>query len=125
MKTIAKKRYNALISQDFMSLEEGYYSVEVKRIRSLEQHRKFFALVKVYMEASGRFKTVEECLQVLKICLGYSHTVEYKGQKYIVPDSISFESMDQDKFNVFFDRAVELFAADLGVSKETFLNELE
>lgn len=33
--------------------------------------------------------------------------------------------MGQDEFNIFFDRVVELYAADLRVSKETFLNELE
>lgn len=123
MKLICEKKNNKLISTELYSLKDGYYTVEIRKIRSIQNHRLLFVTIAKYMEASGRFKSEEECLTVLKLALGYTEEVEYHNKKYIVPKSISFSEMGQDEFYIFFRRAVELMAADLGVTEEELLEE--
>lgn len=101
--------------------QEMVQAVKGKRVmvsahapRNLQHHRLLFALLRRICEAGAWDGTEETLLEWLKIGTSLVRTVVGPdGKVYYVPDSISFESMSQDKFRRFFDRAVYLICSRL------------
>jgi hypothetical protein len=80
-------------------------SCEVRRPRNLAMHRKFFALVRVVVDATGLWPNEECCLRDLKERVGL-YSVELSpvsGEERLVYGSISFAQMDQDAFAKFYE----------------------
>jgi hypothetical protein len=80
-------------------------SCEVRRPRNLAMHRKFFAMVRVVVDATGLWPNEECCLRDLKERVGL-YSVELSpvsGEDRIVHGSISFAQMDQDAFTKFYE----------------------
>lgn len=78
---------------------------EVRRPRNLAMHRKFFALVRVVVDATGLWPNEDCCLRDLKERVGL-YSVEWSpatGEDRIVHGSISFAQMDQDAFLKFYE----------------------
>lgn len=82
--------------------------------RNLQHHRLLFALLRRICESGAWEGDEETLLEWLKIGTHHVRTVVGpNGKPYYVPESISFESMPQDKFRRFFDRAVYLICSRL------------
>lgn len=92
--------------------------VQPKSPRNAAQHRLFFALLNKVIEGGGWEGTLDGLLTTVKIRLGHIDRVDcgaYGTQ--IIPKSISFAQMPQNKFREFFDRAAHLLLTqDMGLS---------
>lgn len=101
-------------AEEFMKLENGIYTVTLKKSRNLQHHRKFFAILKGWAEWRGY--DLLQALLVLKILLGEVQQVEYMGKQITIPKSISFESMNEVEFNEFYQKAILFLASDMGMT---------
>lgn len=103
------RRGNTLIPADFAADElvskipEGKeIMVTIRKPRSPQHHRWFFALLRIVVENTDIWKNEEELLEALKIDVGHTkQIVTLDGEVVFQPDSINFASMDEVKFNEF------------------------
>jgi Protein of unknown function (DUF1367) len=80
--------------------------VHVHQARYPEHHRKFFALLRKLEKHTGF--TVNEWLVFLKKRRGYVDVLSMPDGSFMEePRSISFESMGQKEFQVFYDNVIE------------------
>lgn len=86
--------------------------VSVDKPRNPRQHNLYWALVKVLMENCDEFKgwSRDAVSKQLKIDCGAVDWMVHKrtGMQFGSPQSIRWESMPQDKFKRFFDRAIHV-----------------
>lgn len=111
-----KRVGNVLVPVDFAaeelvaSLPEGKeFLVSVRRARSPQHHRWFFALLRlVIRNTDDRWHDEEQLLTDLKLSVGH-HTTSINlltGEEHIVPRSINFASMEQGAFWRFTKRCL-------------------
>lgn len=83
--------------------------VQVKRPRNIQHHRKFFALLKIVIDAGGFNGSEKSLLHLLKLeCDEFDLLyLPYKGEYLKIPNSISFASMGQERFEKFYDKALD------------------
>jgi hypothetical protein len=88
-------------------------TVEVKRPRNLQHHRKFWALMQLLYENQEHYQSADEICTVFKFRIG--HTKKIKTRDGIVeePLSIAFAAMDQDAFDGFYDRALDFAVKEI------------
>lgn len=81
--------------------------VKVHAPRNVRHHRMLFALIREVIDG-GAWEGSEDTLRdALKIACGCVDTIiGLDGRAYYKPRSMAFESMSQDEFTRFFDRAV-------------------
>ena len=73
-----------------------------------------FALINFVLDATDQFPTAARMLTWLKIRIGhYEEHLEADGRLVYVPRSISFASMPQDAFEVFYRDALEAIRREL------------
>lgn len=88
-------------------------AVQVKRGRSLPQHRLLWSVLQHVAEAT-EWETAERLLVAIKIRLGRYDLMKLPSGKCVpVPDSISFSAMGQDAFQRFFDEALRLICSEV------------
>lgn len=85
------------------------YSVDVKVIRNLDFHRKYFALISYAWEflnerETATFKTKENFRKYLEISAGHCDVIFHpRLQEFVeIPKSISFSSMDNASFSELY-----------------------
>jgi hypothetical protein len=93
----------------------AFVRVEIKRVRSVQHMRLFFAIMNLVHENlperyANVYPKMENMLDAVKIALGHFEPIislqgEVVGQK---PSSISFERLGQDEWNDFFNRSMDL-----------------
>lgn len=81
--------------------------VALRPPRNIKHHRLLFAMLNFVIEHSDTFENKDLALIGLKIACGLvdPYIDPGTGKTFFVPRSIAFESMSQDEFNGFFDRA--------------------
>lgn len=113
-------------------------TVEFKRARNIDHHRKYWALVSIIWdnqphirdEAGNdtlRYPTTEDLHAAIKIAAGYRTRVELPdGTLGFIPGSIAFHKMDQTEFDEFYDRVCDLVAKYFlpGVEKDALKAEV-
>lgn len=101
--------------------------VTIRRPRSPQHHRWFFAALKLVCENSDRWPDVEILLEDLKFATGhYSKRISMlTGEEFIVVRSISFAAMPQDQFQRFVNRCFDYLAPAIGVSVEELMEQTE
>lgn len=101
--------------------------VTVHKARNPDHHRKFWALATRVAENDPAFEDAEDAAEWVKMQIPgmRKEYVLRDGRLAIRTKSISFQSMDQLKFNRFYDRALYLWSERLGIDAETLLNEAE
>lgn len=103
------------------------YMAEIKQPRNPDHHRKIFALSKCVIsnlpESSvWQGKEPYALIKAIELQTGYVETmVKLSGEVLLIPESISFESWDQEKFAEFYKKAVPILAGMIGVT----IDELE
>lgn len=72
-------------------------------------HRKLFALLALVADNSETYDTTEKALVAVKLVTGYAEPAidPRTGELVQVPQSISYDSMDQDKFDLFYEAAID------------------
>jgi len=108
--------------------QEQKLVVNVSPSRNPDHHRLFFALIKLVVDNTVLFQTVDDALLAIKIAC---HEVDVwispsTGEVYYIPRSIKFEKMDQARFRRLFDRAVYVICDQwlAGVDKDELLREV-
>lgn len=93
--------------------------IEYKRNRNPKFHRKMFALLKLIFENQSVYETQEELRREMMLKAGrYSKHFTTKGVTLYIPDSMSFDSMDQDEFE-------ELYKAFIDIGLQHFLTNMD
>lgn len=100
------------------------FRCDLKRARSPQHHRKFYALLNKTLENQDQFKSVETLLDAIKIEVGHAE-MRYKlnGETYWEPKSISFFNMDQDEFNSFYKLTMDAIRKQWDFDPETLESE--
>lgn len=78
--------------------------------RNVDHHRKFFALLNVVHPNQEAYPTIDGLLDGIKLAIGHTREAinAETGEHVFAPASIAFDKMDQDQFEQFYDRAVDL-----------------
>jgi len=100
---------------------------EITRPRNLAHHRKFWALLNVFWQATGDWSSTYGVLIELKVRLGHVQeaVIRETGELVRVPKSISFAAMSQDEFDAFYDRCIaELCKMGGGIEEEALRQEV-
>ena len=100
------------------------YEVDIRRPRNLAFHKKFFALINTGWENSQFDMPVDVYRKWVTMRAGFYviyHTP--KGMLY-EPESISFASMDEDKFADVYSRVLDVIIEDLGCTKEEITEQI-
>ncbi len=120
------KREDRLIPTDdesvkiFNSLDVGQeisFEYKVKRQKSYQYHKFYFAMLKSVLDNQSHFKTIDNLHEVVKFRAGlYETIIPLKGEPFIKTKSISFAKMDSLQFDNFMryakDVCVELVGDD-------------
>ncbi len=87
--------------------------VEVKKPRSLQHHRLYWALISLVWSnmEHERYPSPEDLHGAIKIAAGIRTRIELpNGEVGFMPGSIAFHKMSQDEFTAFYDRVCDLIA---------------
>ena len=90
------------------------YELTYKKARNPEHHNKYWALCRLVLGNSGRFKTEEQVSDWLKFesrnidVIGIS-----KGMTYVKLKSINYQSMDQSEFEQFWESIIDYVCDEL------------
>ena len=97
------------------------YSVEVKVVRNVDFHRKYFALIAYAWEflneqEIANFKTKENFRKYLEIAAGHCDVLYHpRLQEFVeIPRSISFSSMDNASFSDLYRRVKDVIFSIIG-----------
>lgn len=106
----------------------AHVTVEVKQPRNPYHHRLFFALLHKVFENQERFPTEDHLRLALTYEAGYVKEYAMRdGLLLTVPDSISYEEMDQKAFEDYFNRVCDIILRDYmpGLHRSELIAELE
>ncbi len=105
--------------------------VQVSKPRNPKHHAKYWAMLKIVHEGTAvqdLYPTTDKLHQAIKGALGYYSEVRLPdGKVFQVVDSIAFEAMAQDEFEVFYDKAVDLIVSQVvpNLDREDLAREVE
>ena len=86
-------------------------SCEVKRQRNYQHHKLYFALLKLVIDNNSKYNNTDDLLFEIKLRMGYCNRIIIDGTVCYKPKSISFKSMDQDTFNDFYKKSLDIILA--------------
>lgn len=105
------------------------YSVEIRVVRNVDFHRKYFALISYAWEflteqEMDAFRTKEGFRKSIEITAGhYEPIYDLETESFVhAPKSISFGSMDNAEFSDLYDRVKDVIFSIIGsrVTREEF-----
>lgn len=105
------------------------YSVEVKVVRNVDFHRKYFALIAYAWEfldeqETKRFKDKENFRKYIEIAAGHCDVIFHpRLQEFVeIPKSIAFAKMDNTAFSDLYGRVKDVIFSIIGnrVTQEEF-----
>ncbi len=100
------------------------YEVEIKRPRNVAFHRKFFALLNVGYSNTQLDMPFEAYRRYITMKAGYFKQYTTPKGVYFEAESISFASMDDDRFADLYDRVIDKIIEDTGADLEMIESEL-
>jgi hypothetical protein len=92
--------------------------VSVKhRKRSNPQNNLYWAILAEVVKATGKWPTSKHMHREIKLALGYVEKIvnKFNGAVTYQADSTAFDEMPDDEYKVFFDKAMELIAREIGI----------
>lgn len=105
------------------------YSVEIKVVRNVDFHRKYFALIAYAWEfldeqVTERFKDKENFRKYIEIAAGHCDVIFHpRLQEFVeIPKSIAFAKMDNTAFSDLYGRVKDVIFSIIGdrVTQEEF-----
>lgn len=93
------------------------FDLVLRSPRSARHSSMYWAQLGLIVKATGAFATAEKMHVWIKVKLGYVAPIfGPKGEVIgMSVDSAAFDKMNQADFNVFYERAVELVAREMGI----------
>lgn len=107
--------------------EDEWRLAVIRNPRNVKHHRKWFALLNAVYPHQTMWPTFPKFREKIQEALGLGeYHVNGMGQRYFEPDSISFANMDQDAFEDFYQRGVELILTRIlpGVDNDDLTREV-
>jgi hypothetical protein len=84
-------------------------TASIRRSRNPKHHRKLWALLTVVYDSQSVFATKEDLLNAIKLATGLFETgLTVDRVPYVVPQSISFAAMDQNRFEQRYEKVLEV-----------------
>ena len=107
--------------------DETLVRVTWTRPRNIRFHCKLFAMLKIILTNQEHYQTTAELLNVCKLRIGHVDIVQTPQGEERWPKSISFASMDETEFSVFYDRAVDWVLSEVipGLQRQHLDGEVE
>jgi hypothetical protein len=92
-----------------------YELVKISR-RKPKQHRTYWRAINLVVKATNRWPDAEHLHDELKLACGYYRKAANlaTGEIMLIPDSTAFDRMEQDQWQGFMDKAMELVAKECG-----------
>jgi len=107
----------------------GQYAwVNITKPRNPYFHRKFFAMLRIILRNQTHYVSEKDILAVCKIHIGHCDVIKSSTLGTLhIPKSISFASMDDTAFGVFYDQACDWVLADVipGLTRDHLDIEVE
>jgi hypothetical protein len=99
----------------------------VRKPRNVQHHRKLFALLNVVTQQTDRWADTTILLEDLKLATGLFETrvSGLNGMPYPVAASISFAAMSQDRFELWYAKAIAVLSEHIGTDVETLAREVD
>ncbi len=97
-------------------------------VRNIRQLRLFFAMLHVVVENTDFFENIEQAKQAIKLATHEADIIiDETGKVFYVLRSLSLESMPQDRFTRFFNRAVHVILTRwlVGMEESALRREIE
>ena len=89
-------------------------------------HRKGMGLLRLGFENQDKFDDFEIYRQIITLKAGFVHWVEgTDGKSYPLPHSLSFEKMDSEKFEEWYNAIKTVIAAEAKISGADIEGEIE
>jgi len=99
--------------------------VTIRRPRSIDHHKFFFAMLAKVVKSS-KFGDVDELLDAIKLIVGHADMrMNMDGTFQLRPRSIDFASMDEEAFKRFKKRALWAISTHLGINAEALMEEVD
>jgi hypothetical protein len=101
------------LSSDPIGTEYELHKISRRRPK---QHRTYWRALSLVVKATNRWPDAEHLHDELKLACGFYRKAANlaTGEIMLIPDSTAFDKMDQDQWQKFMDRAMELIAAECG-----------
>ena len=103
---------------------DSVYSVEIKKLRNVKFHNKFFALINLGYDNTKLDVPKEVYRKIMIMKAGYFDAYNTGKGTYFEAKSISFYSMEEDEFQELYSRVLDKIIEDLDVTKEWFTANL-
>ena len=116
-----KEQYNKIPNDTILEFD-------VKIVRNLALHKKFFALLNLAYDNQSDYKNFDWFRQDVMIAIGqFNERVNYldSGTVTLEAKSIKFSSMGNDEFNSIYEATLDFIAQKLGVGTSDIEKELE
>lgn len=122
---------NPISLESIEAMKEGEVVLAtIRRPRNGKHHNLLFALIRLVLNNQTKYTNEKSLLVAIKINTGYFDTltmyVRNVPVEVVLPQSISFVSMDQKEFNDFFQRAMDFIVTDIipGLNKADLEREI-
>lgn len=96
-----------------LELERLQNQAGIRAPRSHSQHNLYWSLCQLVAENHPEIRNKEQSSQVIKLMTGHVDVIRLRGQLVQIPRSISFQSMSQDDFQVFWTHVIQVVADEL------------
>ena len=97
--------------------------------RAARTHKRYWALVKLIYENTEQFRSADMVHQFLKIRAGHCTPIVSKrtGEVFLVPDSISYDTLDETEFQQVWRRIVDVVCEEIlpGVDQDSLEYEIQ
>ena len=100
--------------------------VEIRKKRNAKFHAKSFALFNLVFQNQEHYKNLNHLRKYLTIKAGFYTTyTDLNGDVQFEPESISFASMDEYKFNEYYKRIIDVIVKEYKFDKQLMIDEIE
>lgn len=130
-----KGKFQPVYSSDhdkWNKVQEGIiYAMRYRSDRNYNHHKKLFAIAETIIENEPELsvwsnKKSHSLIKSTELELGYvNEIIHFDGKVTLEPESISFENWGQEKFQEFYDKAINLWAEKFGYTVEELENNYE
>ena len=103
-----------------------FLECEIKKPRNYKFHKKYFALLNMVFDNQETYSNITDLRHDLTVDIGY-YTLRRNlaGDMIKVPDSISFSSMDELKFNDLYSKTINSIVKHFNFIEQDILDNIE